>query len=353
MSRFYLSICTLALLSAFQLGACSDSDSHRSGGDGSEDSDDSGLPGDTDDTDDTDETEDDSGVDTSDDGTDTGNADGCSTLDILFIVDDSASMSEEQENLATNFPQFIEVLDGYETPVGTMVSYRIGVTTIGVTRSFKQNGTTASTTDMGVEVDDGVLLGLDTPPTPNCGFTEPWINGPGTQVVDDFNCAATVGLEGTFTEMPFAVIESALGEQAAPGGPNEGFYRKDGDSLLVVVIITDEDDCSIEEGGKMIATAKGASDCGSSTGIYPPADTKTFLDNLAGPERYVVIGMAAHQQCTSEFGKADPATRIGELLELCGDYDVFTDICDGDLWIGLQDGLDAIKMACDDMPRPV
>ena len=46
-------------------------------------------------------------------------------VDIIFMIDDSGSMAEEQYNLASNFDKFIEVL---EAP-GVEANYRIGITT--------------------------------------------------------------------------------------------------------------------------------------------------------------------------------------------------------------------------------
>jgi hypothetical protein len=46
-------------------------------------------------------------------------------VDIIFMIDDSGSMAEEQFNLATNFDKFISVL---ERP-GVEANYRIGITT--------------------------------------------------------------------------------------------------------------------------------------------------------------------------------------------------------------------------------
>src|SRR5690349_15285879 len=42
-------------------------------------------------------------------------ADECQKMDIVFIVDDSGSMAEEQSNLASNFPKFVQVLEGFKT----------------------------------------------------------------------------------------------------------------------------------------------------------------------------------------------------------------------------------------------
>ena len=53
------------------------------------------------------DSDDDSDSDSSQDGA------GCSKMDILFVIDDSGSMTEEQDNLILNFPRFIEVLEEF------------------------------------------------------------------------------------------------------------------------------------------------------------------------------------------------------------------------------------------------
>src|SRR5262245_33745524 len=50
---------------------------------------------------------------------------GCSFMDVLFVVDISASMHEEQANLAANFPAFVQVLDDYVANDDNAQGYRI------------------------------------------------------------------------------------------------------------------------------------------------------------------------------------------------------------------------------------
>ena len=54
-----------------------------------------------------------------------GNVDalGCSKMDLLFVIDNSGSMQQEQTNLIANFPTFISVLDA------SGLDYRVAVTT--------------------------------------------------------------------------------------------------------------------------------------------------------------------------------------------------------------------------------
>ena len=48
----------------------------------------------------------------------TNKIDECKKMDIVFVVDNSGSMMEEQANLAANFPKFVKVIDDYKTKVG-------------------------------------------------------------------------------------------------------------------------------------------------------------------------------------------------------------------------------------------
>ncbi|MDD5308703.1 MAG: hypothetical protein PHU25_15405 [Deltaproteobacteria bacterium] len=287
----------------------------------------------------------DSGADTS-----TQSGDGCTSLNILFVLDNSPSMVEEQTNLADNFPKFIEVIDAYETPQHQKLNYRVGVTIVDVTRHFKQK-IMGMTVPMSTTGPDGALQGKS-----KCTLgAYPWLEGPGPDVTDKFSCMADVGTGGSGYEMPWAALELALGEKMQAGGPNEGFYTKDDNSLLVVVMITDEDDCSIENGGIAVISATGASDCNEATStlLYKASDVKQFLDNTAGGEgRYVVVGIggATPGGCTSSFGEANYAKRLKGFIDLVPGYGFFGDICEGDLWQSLKSALDVITVSCENIP---
>jgi hypothetical protein len=235
-----------------------------------------------------------------------GEPEGCISMDILFVIDNSGSMQEEQDNLAQNFPLFIQVLDAYQNPAGDSLDYRVAVTT---------------TDTMGANA--GRLVGQS-----YCDLGEhPWVEGPAADVVEKFCCMAAVGTNGSGEEMPFVAIQEVFGDKAEPGFPNYGFYRAGQQSLLVVVVITDEDDRSL---------------------LQPP-DVVGFLDELTGgPGKYVVIGIAGPTMCSSAFGQAEQAFKLLQLVELVGTNAVFGDICAGDLWISLESGLDVMESACDE-----
>ncbi len=265
---------------------------------------------------------------------------GCEAMDILFIIDDSASMTPEQDELIAAFPEFMAVLEDYNTASGRDLDYHVGVTTVGCTRTYSGGSQIGP---------DGELYGQDV-----CGLGDPWINGPGDDMVDQFNCTALVGTGGEGHEMPFAAMEGALGEKSAPGGPNDGFYRKDQQSLLVVVMISDEDDCSVDNGGNIRLDLNSNCAPALSTGIYTIPRVKQLLDDFTGGEgRYVVVGIAGGASCNPLFGDAANAKRIRLLANECGEYGVFTDICKSKMWNGLQEALDVIQLTCDEMPPVV
>ena len=88
------------LIVALLASACSGADSRHGGGGGAGGNGNNGGG---------------AGTGTGGGGGGTGTMMGCDKMDILFIVDNSGSMSEEQTNLAQNFPKFIDVLSTYMT----------------------------------------------------------------------------------------------------------------------------------------------------------------------------------------------------------------------------------------------
>ena len=138
--------------------------------------------------------------------------------DILFVIDDSGSMGEEQTNLQTNLDTFIQGLK--DSPVAN--DFQVGVTTTSVT------GWTG-----GSSGEAGRLVG-----TPGV------LVGSSATFVSDFQArGAAVGTGGSGKEQGLLAMRRAL---SAPlievGGVNEGFLRQG--ARLAVVFLSDEDDCS-------------------------------------------------------------------------------------------------------------
>jgi hypothetical protein len=254
---------------------------------------------------------------------------GCDYMDILFVIDISASMMEEQDNLDANFPEFVAVLEDYVAEDDTFEEFRVGVTNMSINGVFGECETT-----MGFDgaLFDGVGWSTD------CGLEGAlWIDGPTAYMAETFSCLADNpipygGGVDCGHEMPLEVI-NRFGPKLADGQPNEGFYREELNSLLVIVILTDED----EDPEYSPAT---------------PAGTKNYLDVLTGGEdRYVIVVVAGAQVggCTSDFGSAIEAVTLKEFTGLMPNG-FFGDICLGDLSISLEQALEEMIVACDEMP---
>ena len=182
-------------------------------------------------------------------------------VDLVFVVDSSGSMADEQLNLTTNFPRMVTALgsgdldgDGVEDfpPVRNLrvavVSTDLGV---GVRRSSCED----------TDGDDGVFRTAPGYPR-RCDASYPAFLSfsPGGDLgsfADDFHCLARVGTRGCGVEQPLEAALKALtpstsetrfifGSDRGHGdGANAGFLRPE--SILAILFVTDEDDCSFHD----------------------------------------------------------------------------------------------------------
>jgi hypothetical protein len=159
-------------------------------------------------------------------------------LDLLFMIDDSPSMQEEQANLARNFPLLIEALErmpsGFPDLHLGVVSSDMGAGTLvssGVCgNSLGQGGVLQARNGCGLESNGASFLKLPADGTPG--------NFQG-DIADVFGCMAKLGTSGCGYEHQLQAVRMALSGFVTG---NDGFLRSD--AHLAVVYITDEDDCS-------------------------------------------------------------------------------------------------------------
>ncbi len=277
----------------------------------------------------------------------------CSKMDILFVIDDSGSMSEEQGNLAQNFPQFIQALNEFNN--GSL-DYRVAVTTTGRDVDYIIQVEppppplpfplpipvpipTPQPLPMSESGDNGVMR-------QECGMTRRWLERTDTGVSDTFACVANVGTSGPALEMPLYATQLALGARISDG-TNAGFLRED--SLLGIVILTDEDDCSRTDDGFTVANDQ----CGSANPDFMPvSDTVNFLDGLTGERgRWATAVIAGPSACESSFGAASEAANLKDFVTQTGENAVFSSICDGNLVAPLQQALEKFDAACQGFPQ--
>jgi hypothetical protein len=231
---------------------------------------------------------------------------GCTKVDFLFVIDNSGSMGDDQVNLVTNFPAFIE---GIQATLQDVDAYQVGVIT---TDDYEFNVA-------GCNVLGGLVArtgGQDSSDA-QCG---PYATGANFMTEQDdlpqaFACAAKVGTDGSGSERPMQALQVAVQKQHGdPGECNEGFLRDD--ALLVIVIITDE--------------ADGPGDPGSNPSPGTPQDWHdAVVQAKAGIAENIVVVSLIHDfggPCPPSSAVADGAN-IAAFTELFGDNGFVGGIC--------------------------
>jgi hypothetical protein len=272
----------------------------------------------------------------------------CQAMDIVFVVDDSGSMQEEQSSLATNFPQFAAVLDSYEVAPGQLLDYRVALTTTGrtITTSTELPGgfPPIVLTEVG---DNGAFRNT-------CGSPKRWIDRTDGNLNQTLSCRAQVGTSGPgAAEMSLYMPMMALSDRITDG-TNAGFLRDD--ALLALVVITDEDDCSRTDDNISIGLTNPDICTGSGSPHIGPTDAVQFFDALKGDRgRWAAAVVAGPTACTSAFGMANEAHRLKQFvseMNLGGNAQngVFASICDANMAASLQTALDTFQAACESFP---
>jgi hypothetical protein len=243
----------------------------------------------------------------------------CRRLDLIFAVDDSSSMKEEQAVMSTTiFPAFARQL---LTELPMLEDFRTGVIdACPYPANFHTRGDAAV-----------------------CNFQsgQVWMDSRSTDLVGEFACVGNIYSEDTTCtgsnddEQPISSAAAALEPPAyAAGGPNADFLRND--AVLVVVAITDEDEQPT-----------------------PPRTAQEIYDRLVAikgglVQRVVFLGIGGSQSCDGVYGSASQARLLKATTDLfiAQGRGVFWDLCAGALENGLQQALDVIKRACVDIPPP-
>lgn len=160
---------------------------------------------------------------------------GCKKIDLLFVIDNSDSMDDEQANLARSFSGFIRVM----RQVLEATDLHIMVVATGGDRDDEDDPA------LGVEQCEEIqgaarrrsAAGVD------CGIVggSPFLVAQQPDLEATFACLALVGTDGPAIEKPMdAVLAATSPALNAPGRCNDGFLRDD--AVLVVTFITDEED---------------------------------------------------------------------------------------------------------------
>lgn len=242
---------------------------------------------------------------------------GCEHIDILFVVDGSFSMDQEQAALRGvdgNPPVFAEFTDALVDSLDTLEDFHVGVIS-------SQPG-------------DVVLhRHIDQPEQPAIPQNEcplpvdtNYIVGPTPDLETQFQCIAAT----------LANTEETTAENAALAlhhPANEGFLRDD--AVLFVVMLTDEDT-------QGFAT--------------PRADVHRQIMDAVGDDlsRLVVLSIAGDPGtfempktvCKGPYGGASPGRRLTSIVRTFREQGLTQDICAGDLAAVFDDALDDVVTTC-------
>jgi hypothetical protein len=164
-------------------------------------------------------------------------------LDILFMIDNSKSMTDMQQKLLAQLPNFMKVFA--DLPVPPNLHVAVGSADMGA-RSDTTLDTCTPLGDQGkfYSQPEGTCLATTLTPGDNfisdvdgvSDFTDP--------IASVFQCIGLLGATGCGFEHQLASIDRALGADGLGPVPstNTGFLRPD--AYLGIVMLTNEDDCS-------------------------------------------------------------------------------------------------------------
>ncbi len=165
-------------------------------------------------------------------------------VDLLFVIDDSASTTAMQQKFLREVPAFFQTLELF--PAG-LPNLHVAV----VSSDMGAPGDASSSIGCTATGDRGEFQslprGLCTDTTLSSGAT--FLSDIGGQrnftgsLDQAFQCIGQLGSSGCLFQQPLAAIARALGADGArPPEPNAGFLRPN--ALLGIVVLTRQDDCS-------------------------------------------------------------------------------------------------------------
>ena len=271
---------------------------------------------------------------------------GCDKVDLLFVIDDSGSMSDNQDKLTAAFPGMAQTID--DTLVAQQgIDYRIGVISSNITdETMCLLGALCGPGYLGrLQHDEGRVPCSDVP-------TGRWIEGSegAAAVGDQFTCIASLpqaqdfnGIPEGGSEAPLEATRMALVDRVADAEQyNLGFLRDD--ALLVLVLVTDEDDQSVW------MTATNWPLFGGPGMVAPVSDFHDMLVGLKGghPENLVAVAISGP---ASGGGETD-APRIHAFLDLVAPNSYWADISGSDYSTPLQEALELIEGSCENFIPP-
>lgn len=312
---------------------------------------------------------------------------GCNAVDFLFVIDNSGSMADEQQHLIDSVPGFVSSIEA-RLPPGSG-SYHIMVTDVdawaygGCEEACVESTQCEADSPTG-DCDCGYPCALRTLCTAGgalggdyaCGSSEPdnceavmgagvthprgrdssdrdcefasgkrYMTNTEPDVASAFDCAARVGTNSSVGEKPMQSMVEGLTGAGDVAACNDGFLRDD--AVLVITIITDEDD-----------NGPHAEDLeGDSPGT--PADWYDAIVAAKNGNDQAIVTLALIGDgdvpggiCApldqQTYEGAEPAPRIREFANLFGSRGKVASVCANNYDEFFAETVDTIGEACDE-----
>ncbi len=237
----------------------------------------------------------------------------CTAVDILFVVDNSEPMLEEQMRLRAAANNFVTMVQG---AILTLTSdINIGVVT----------------------TDDELLVTANEVPCMYEGANN-WMVSSSLTLATELECALTLGVAGSPNERPMDMLLGSLSdENLAPGGPHNGFLREE--ALLVVVLVTNEED-------------EFEKDTSWGSAGDPPEWVASLADRKGGHTNNVVVlsllGIEPPNACDLPWNGTDGAQSAPRLAEFTESFPqgAVGDICEQEYATFLLGVVPGVAGAC-------
>lgn len=294
-----------------------------------------------------------------------GLGEGCEKVDFLFIVDNSVSMGDEQQNLSRSFPGFMDtiqqqVVEDYHVMVidtdpedkweeelaecpgrcaGEPPDEPCGILS-------PQNMWTCGNLPTGDACGPQLGAGIDhdgSTARNSCNIAggKRWFDDSEADPAATFDCVANLHA-GNSPELTMGGMLAALDPaMVGPGGCNEGFLRDD--AVLVVTFISDEEDAGDSPGNPAswrseLLARKG----GNETGVV--------VLGLLGDTGLPGAVCPPDSQAGSNGGEYSP--NLIEFAESWGARGLWGSVCAPDYGPFFEQAVALVKTACDDFVPP-
>jgi len=287
---------------------------------------------------------------------------GCRKVDFLFVIDNSGSMSDEQQNLINSFPTFINTIQAelkeaqdYHIMVIDTDAYVFGGCEFICPLFFDTCPMALGEYQCGVtqpEMCEDVLgAGVIHPKGQQssgkaCNFTSGarYMDVSEPDLTASFACAAQVGTGSTDDpEKPMQAMVAAVAPKGPSADCNLGFLRSD--AILVVTFITDEDDdagdgsLGIPEGWKasLVAAKKNDPTALVVLGLFGDGDQ---LNSICPPFN------------EDNASGAEPSPRLRQFVDSFGERGVAGSVCSDSYEEFFKQAVAIIDTTCDGFIPP-